>query len=442
MENSGKSSLILGENPWESAFQRFDDEAFFSQLHELVKNRSYYERYLGFKKTINLLSYLFSFASAITSAYAVYWLAKWAGAYPWLAVVIGLVILIFLEKLKRKASVETWRSYFFKGAFPAGWLTFSIVLFGIGVFASSFGAKEGAADFAPPAALVKSDSLANFYRTRIAALEAENATLSRQRNHLGEIFWPAQRQMAKNKEIIAQYELQAMNRDSVHTGTNTLLQSQHDKNVSFASYVLMIIQIIMELAFEGCIAYVWYFFYRVYIEHQKTAKTSAATPPPVPAASSGGIAPAPLPGSPTPSTNGHTTPPIIKNESLADRMPIGFYTEAQRAAFSPSEYEGVTQEPLPSVQVCTGLYREENTVLIDDPYTVLHEYQKSGKVYVTPYTENQILSRIAQYQRDIEEAEQKQLDTEILENRKNWLLYWQGKLTELHQKQQKAGIKA
>ena len=432
-----RATGLFGRNIFAEAFQQFDEQEFFSKLHHKVKNKPYYERYVGFKNTINILSYIFSIASAITSAYAVYWLASWAGASIWLSVAIGALILIFMEQIKRKASEETWQVFFFEGKLPIGWLSLSILLFAVGVFTSSFGAKEGTKEFAPLANLIQSDSTTNVYRDRIAALEKENQKLAKQKNNKGEIFWPAQKQMARNKEIIVGYESRALARDEKQDVKNDGLQAEHDKNVAFASSVLMMIQIFMELCFEGCIAYIWYFFFRSYVERRRLQGIpDDDNEPPVQRFTA-----PPSDHSPTPPTNGqHTTPPI-KNAFDTARTPIGFFTDAQKAYFANPPDADETLPPVVSVQACTDLYREENTILHDDLYTVLHEYQRGGKSYFTPYTENQILSRIGQYERDIEQAVQKVMGEDIISNRRRWLEYWQAKLAELYQKQKDAGIR-
>jgi hypothetical protein len=449
MENH-RGSGLLGKNIFAEAFQQFDEEEFFDNLHHKVKNKPYYERYLGFKNTVNLLSHIFSIASAITSGYTVYWLAVWAGAAIWLSLVIGGVILIFLERVKRKASEETWQVFFFEGKLPMGWVLFSALLFAQGVFTSSFGAKQGAQDLAPAAHLITSDSTAGFYRQRIAALEAENQKLAGQKNQQGQIFWPAQRQMARNKESITKYEARALALEEKLEGKNDGLQADHDKNVAFSSRVFMLVQICMELIFEGCIAYIWYFYYRVYVERKKLKGIPGGSPSSAPpsggsnhsrnidpdlvaqlvAAAMERMQPAPEP----PSSNGQ------RHESPL-RTPIGFYTDAQRARQRWPEAPEPLQEVDRSVQACTEMYTPEEIVTHDDFYTVLHEYSRGGKNYLTPYTENQILARIGQYERNLEEAGQKGMTEDILENRSRWLAYWQGKLEELYGKQEKAGIR-
>jgi len=430
MENSRKSGSILGDNLWAKAFARFDEEVFFSKLHEQVKNKPYYERYLGFKKTLSILSYILSFAGAVTSAYAVYWLACWAGAAVWVSLVIGAVILVFLERVKRKASEEAWRIHFFEHRIAPGWVLFSLALLALGVFTSSFGAKEGAKDFAPIVQLIVSDSTAQDYRQRIATLETENTQLSRQRNHLGEIFWPAQKQMARNKETISEYETRIIALDAKLEQANDGLKAGHQTNVDFASRIFMLVQIFMELAFEGCIAWIWYFYYRSYVERVKAAAISTAT---ATTASQGAANQEPLshalppqeePLSPPLSVQGNGQ--IQNNTSNHHSRPIGFYSDAQRDVLAAQEF--------PSVQTRTGLYSGETT-LIDDLYTVLHTYQRGGRIYQTPYTENQILARISQYERELAEAQQKNMDADVLENRRQWYQYWRGKLEELRAKQ-------
>ncbi len=428
MENPRKTGSILGANPWENAFKRFDEEAFFDQLHDQVKNKSYFHQYNGFKKTVSWLSYVISFIGALTSSYASYWLAKWAGAPVWLAVSIGGVILFFLERLKRTSSEELWRIYFFKQYVAPGWAALSIALLAIGLFSSSFGAKEGAKDFAPIASLISSDSTAQEYRQRVAALEAENKALSHQRNHLGEIFWPAQRQMAKNKETIAEYEAKILDRDEKLSVANDGIKGEHEANVAFASRVFTIVQLILELAFEVCIGWIWYFYYRSYVERVKTTagtmdtETQQAPASPTPAGAPGN--PQPAPSSPTPSLASNSYYPNASYERQS--RPIGFHSPAGESINQEQEF--------PPEQTCTDLYTEGET-RYDDRHTILHTYQRGGRTFQTPYTENQILSRINQYERDIAEAKAKHLASEILENRQQWYGYWQGKLEELRAKQ-------
>jgi hypothetical protein len=85
-----------------------------------------------------------------------------------------------------------------------------------------------------------------------------------------------------------------------------------------------------------------------------------------------------------------------------------------------------------SVQACTDVYREK--LVKDDLHTVIHEYTKGGKTYRTPYTRNQIIARINQYTRELEDARKSNLTQTVIDNRQRWITYWNGKLEELERK--------
>lgn len=233
--------------------------------------------------------------------------------------------------------------------------------------------------------------------------------------------------MAKNKETISEYEHRILVLDAKLLEANDGLKAGHQSNVDFASRVFMLVQIIMELGFEGCIAWIWYFYYRSYVEKVKITKeaiavaevTTSPASQPVQSQSASLITLQQEPA-PSPILNGQTP-----HSGMSHSRPIGFH--------NPILEEVAEEQGFPPVQTRTGLYSEQT--IVDDRYTVLHTYQRGGRIYHTPYTENQILSRIGQYERELVEAEQKKLGEEVLENRRQWHQYWNGKLEELRAKQ-------
>ena len=104
---------LFGKNVFSSAFEEFNEEAFFQKLHNKVRNQSYYEKYKGFKNTVVYLSYLFNFASMLTASYAIFWLTEWLTGVVWLSYIVGAVFLFFLEQIKRKSSGEFFQVWFF-----------------------------------------------------------------------------------------------------------------------------------------------------------------------------------------------------------------------------------------------------------------------------------------------------------------------------------------
>ncbi len=451
-------SALFGENIFQKAFQEFDENEFFRSLHNRVKNKSYFEKYKGFKTTLVWLSYLFNIASALTASYAVFWLMKKLTGFDIPSMIVAIVFLFFLEKIKRKSSTEFWQVLFFNRQIAAGWLALSLFCLGLSLASSSFGVKEGTEDMGPGAELIATDSTAQDYRNRIAGLEADNAKLEQQRNRHGEIYWPAQKEKEKNTAMIADLQTRILELDEKLEGHNEELSEAYQEDLRFTAWTLVWITIAMEILFELCIAWIWYYHYRSYVERRQLGTLPAqdpGSPSPTPQQTQAGqidqalfmqaIAAAlqhvqtapqhsnPAP-SPPPSSNGHAGE--ITNSSLIT-LPIGFFSEAQRAAQMRSRVSSPVHGPKTSVQACTDVYREKKTQ--QDLYTVIHEYRKGGKTYRTPYTRNQILSRIGQYERELEAARSKSLGEEIINNRHRWLDYWRGKLEELKAKQQKAG---
>lgn len=468
MQNQ-ESSGLFGRNIFTDAFQQFDENVFFRSLHHKVKNKSYFAKYKGFKTTLIWLSYLFNIASGATACYAVYWLTNRLIGFELVAWCVAIVFLFFLEKIKRKSSTELWQVLFFNRQLAVGWLTLSLLCFGISLASSSFGVKEGVEDMGPGANLIAIDSTAEEYRQQIATLQEDNLRLEQQRTRSGEIYWPAQKEKQINKELIAQLQAKIIELDSKLEGKNELLSEEYRSDLTLSKWTLIWITIAMEIIFELCIAYIWYYYYRSYVER----KVVIGLPPdddlphPLPAVTQMTQDPQQIQlaiqatniklqelqrkyesvsqSSPTDKDNGS-----LKNSTTGmgnSVLPMGYFTDAQRESLGLPVNPGKKS----SVQTCTDLYREDEVGSqrqfakernnLADLYTVIHHYQRHGENYSTPYTENQILSRIGQYERDIEEAQKRKLGTDIISNRNNWLAYWRDKLAELHLKQRKAGIK-
>lgn len=429
MENSQASGL-LGRNIFTDAFRQFDEDSFFETLHEKVKNKSFFQRYKGFRVTLTVLSYLFNIASALTASYAAYWLTRELTGSPTLSWSISLLFLFFLEKIKRKSSTEFWQVLFFQRQMAYGWLALSLACLAISLAGSAFGVKEGTEELGPGAELIAIDSSAQHYRNRIASLEADNLKLEQQRNAQGQIFWPAQQEKEQNKLMIADLQRRILDLDQKLEGHNETLSEAYQRDIKLTAWTLVYITIAMELLFELCIAWIWYYYFRSYVERTKTQ----ATPSPVslaPSLPNHAIDPAQLQQIIHQSLQQMQTPPSSSNgKTIENRTPIGFFTDAQRASQGAVLGDFLAHSQNMSVQGCTDMYREES-----DRFTVLHEYQRRGKSYQTRYTRNQVMARISQYEREVEQAIQQKLDDDILNNRHRWLAYWRAKLGELLEKQ-------
>ena len=230
MENH-QGSRLFGRNIFADAFQQFDEESFFASLHHRVKNKSYFEKYKGFKTTLLWLSYLFNIASALSASYAVYWLTHQLTGFAAVAWIVATVFLFFLEQIKRKSSTEFWQVLFFQRQLATGWLALSLFCLGLSLASSAFGVKEGTEELGPGAELIATDSTAQEYRQQSAKLEADNLKLEQQKNRQGEIYWPAQKEKEKNKAMIADLQSRIIELDQKLEGHNEELSAEYRQDI-------------------------------------------------------------------------------------------------------------------------------------------------------------------------------------------------------------------
>lgn len=249
-----------------SIFEKYNEDAYFDKLADKATDKSYYEETSGWRSILTTLSYLFGIASVASAAMAAYWVALKFTGMPWVAVVFSLVFLGFLETVKRKSSSEVWQVYYFKNKWSYGFILVSFWCAAISMVSSGFGGYKGADAFAPAAELVETDKTAKEYRAKVKYLEAENKELSKNRNHDNEIYFPTQKTIKKNKDIIAKYETRILDLDKKLEGNNAVLSQDHKSNVALASSIVLIFTLINELLFELSIWALWRIHWRCAIE--------------------------------------------------------------------------------------------------------------------------------------------------------------------------------
>lgn len=438
MENKRE---LFGTNVFAKAFQEFDEDAFFKNLHEQVKNKPYYKKYKGFKITITCLSYVFNVGSALTASYAIFWLIQWITGIAVVGYIISAVFLVFLEQIKRKSSNELWQVWFFNRKLAMGWLLLSLCCFGVSLASSAFGVKQGTEELAPDPELLAADSLATHYQAEITKLEAKNEDLRNNRDRNGITFYKLADGIDANELVIADYRKRLLELDKKTEGKNEKLTTAYQSEVKMTAWTLVWITLLMEVLFEACIAYIWYFSFRSYVERRKleqetTVQTdeNEAPTPPAPTHNVDVQALAQhlkklqneiqaLRASEFSKTNTYSSKSNLNGTEPKNglKKPIGSFTSKQL-----QEMELETAPIAAAEEVCTDVDRTAN-----DLYTVEHTYTRSGQTKTVRYTLSQIEARIAQYEREFAEAEEKQSDESVLQNRSNWISYWKDKREEL-----------
>lgn len=452
MENQ-KGSVLLGRNIFAEAFEQFDEEEFFNNLHSQVRNKSYFEKYKGFKTTLLWLSYLFSLISASTACYAVYWLMERVSGtavygISLVGVAIAVLFLFFFEKLKRKSSSEFWQVFFFNRKLAGGWLILSLCLLTISLLSSAFGTKQGVENLAPDPELLATDSLGMEYRARVAALEKENAELARQKNHEGVIYYHVQSSIKKNKGMIADYSARILELDKKLEGKNEILSAEYAAEIKFTVWTLVWVNIAMDLLFEACIAYIWYYYYRSYVERRATKGIATDTP-------DARQVPSPAPTSPASQQNFDASTllqQINAQLSLLQKMQTSEYrsgaTESDPPAptlanrFNRTVIAGFMPpandiNPLQRVATSSNVTSPPSGSITtyDDFFTILHHRFSDGKP--VRYGSDRVDWYVKHYEQKLSEAKQEGQNAAI-ENFQAKLAYWHSRQRELYAKLAKA----
>lgn len=448
MENH-KGSVLLGRNIFAEAFEQFDEEEFFTNLHNQVRNKSYFEKYKGFKTTLLWLSYLFNVISGLTASYALYWLMERISGFTVygvsvLALGISMLFLFFFEKLKRKSSTEFWQVFFFNRKIAGGWLVLSLCLLVVSLVSSAFGTKEGVENLAPDPELVATDSLAMEYRARIASLEQENAELSKQRNSEGVIYYHVQSSIKQNKRMIADLNTRILELDKKLEGKNELLSAEYAAEVQLTAWTLVWINIVMDLLFEACIAYIWYYYYRSYVERRTTKGIATATEQqsaPSPALASHGLQPDVDAAALLQQINAQLA--LLQKMQFSPPRPDRQDADSPTSPLSNSARTiigGFMPQPEnPLQRVATGSNatspKADSETTYRDYFTILHHRFSDGKP--VRYGRDRVDWYVKHYEEKLAEARQAEI-SDAVENFQSKLAYWQSRQRELYAKLSKA----
>ena len=424
---------LLGKNVFADAFQKFDEENFFHDIEEQVKPQSYFHKYKGFKTTILLLSYLFNVVSALAASYLIFWVVKWITGFELVAYALTFVFLFFLEQLKRKSSNEVYRTWFFERKIATGWLGFSLVVLALSIAANYFGADKGIRDFAPTPPAIEGDSVLTQLYSQLSSIEAQ-ITTARSTRWKGTTTSESQqtiRELTKQKSPI---QAMILEREKNRDNRKTKIEDKHQASVEITATTLSLISALLELLFECCMAYLWYFNFRSFVERKKVKPIDAEplqreetdSPAESPETllmlqqlkaelealkSKQLLVQEPVNGNQhAPGSNG-----TAAQTGISMRPPIGFKTQGQAAAEKALQY--VATEP---------------DKFFEDRYTVLHYDFNTGEP--KRYTLARIEGIIKDYENRLDVAIRQAMGERVVKNRRNRLQYWRHRKRELIEK--------
>lgn len=98
------------------------------------------------------------------------------------------------------------------------------------------------------------------------------------RDENGITFYKLSDGITANEKVIADYRKRAKELEEKLEGKNEQLTAAYMEEVQVTAWTLVWLTLLMEILFEACIAYVWYYYYRSYVERSETVGIIEASP--------------------------------------------------------------------------------------------------------------------------------------------------------------------
>ena len=448
-----------------------NEQRAYHRLKQRKQDKPYYQRYYAIYILVLIVGWSANILSGVTESsklYAFYYdflrSVSFAESITWFAVIVSVILLELLHRLIASSYFKDLveNDIHTKEMTPKMIAMLSLAAISIILsFSGSFDLVRLTKQAPTPliADKIKVSELTAAYNPLVDDLKTDIAEYRSTRQWKGRLSDDSATKwedMKSTKQDLQQQQAQALKNLSstnlqmeIRTDSlNQQRQQQHESQMDEKGYGLGFLSIAAIFVLYACLWYDEEYQERkaIYLEKKYGAMNA-------PESSHSSRTPINAPTGAKP-TNGHLPYPTTPNLPLngekngnADNQnsipnPIGFFTATQRAEMerTPTDYENT------SVQACTGLYREESPrpqsfiitratqKVIEDSYTIEHQYQKGGKTQTVRYNLLMINSRIGQYEREVQQAKAQKMAAEILQNRQNWLDYWQGKRVELLQK--------
>jgi len=440
--------------------QQDDELRAYNRLRLRKKDKPYHERYYALYILAIMFGWSANILSGITESSKIYaffydFLAPYsfAGSATWILVIVCVALL---EIFHRLISKSYFKDLVENDAHTKGMTPKLLVMVFTVVFLTSLSFTGGfdliRLSQEKPTAIIAQSLDANQINNSIGAIadslnmDADEYRSTRKwQDRLSTEDAKEWKSIQQDKRDMQKLQAQALlnigqinKENQIHADSlNTKQQHVYESEVSQRGYGLGFVSIFAMLILYACLWYDEEYQERkiIYLEKKYGHlfdQADAPSPTPEHVASILNSHQLPPDGSVSGSANGtannsvinqnaHSTPEMAKN----DYRPIGFFTASGQSKMNiPS-----TDDAKHSGQVWTDVDRAYS-----DQYTVPHTYQKNGKPITVHYTMRMINSRIGQYERDIQDALNRELADDVLGNRRNWLIYWQEKRATLLQK--------
>jgi len=256
------------------AFDDFQQSTMFSRLVKKFEVKPYWKKYRLLRLVVLVASYAFNVFSAVTAAALVYFFTLGLSGHWLPAALATITALTLLETSKRITNGTLWRDLLQFKKVGAG-LAFTVVLLsGLSVASSYFGAKRVIAEFTPPAQLVD-------LTDQTAQITAQITAIDRQISDARATKWngtttttSARTIEALTKQKTVLLDELARTRERVDT-TNEGTAADHRSTTRLKAEYFAAVTLLLELLFILCAFYLEFYDFRSLAEFATPAGSAS-----------------------------------------------------------------------------------------------------------------------------------------------------------------------
>jgi hypothetical protein len=257
-----QTSQIPTTNHYETAYEQFEGSTLFHRLEEKYRVKPFYIRYKALRQTAIMSSYgvnIFSMATAFTSVFV---FLNTLLQNSVVSCVLCVAFLAVLELFKRLTIPD-----FFKNILQfrkINWLKglFVLLLMGISISLSYFGAKESIILFTPEVVLEDVESAKSNPQKRIATLENRLSDIRKTQSWQGKLTPKGQKSYNRVTEQIAQIEGDLLENANRLNRKNDELIVKHSEKTSTNAYIFGIMTLIFDFSLLFLLGFSEYYDYR------------------------------------------------------------------------------------------------------------------------------------------------------------------------------------
>jgi len=242
------------------AFENFQKTALFARLSEKFELKPYYRKYKPLRLVVLVASYFLQVFSALTAAALVFFFVRGLTGHALVSALATIVILTLLEFSKRGANAIFWRDLLqFKRVGALG-LTV-LLLSGLSIASSYFGAQRAVVEFTAPAKVVNADSAAADITAQIAAIDQQinDARATRWNNTTTRTSQRTIDRLTQQKTVLLDELTRTRSRVDQINDTTT---AEHTRTTRLSAQHFALFTLLLDLLFIVCAFYLEYYDFR------------------------------------------------------------------------------------------------------------------------------------------------------------------------------------